>query len=204
MIRLLFRALPIGILIYGIYYSSDKAKDLLRSSKDMVLQVKTQMAMSNMAKQLRPMAAAGNPLPRDLQAYMRENMKGGGADAGLDSWQTPYQIARTRSGVFLASCGPDKKCATKDDIRTPLADTAAIEPELSAAKRRAAATSRASAKVEPHPLAPGPADPAGKKTAELRAPSPGPIYKWVDKKGGLHFTQTPPANRRYEVVEGGR
>ena len=204
MIRLLFRALPIGILVYGIYYGSDKAKDLLRSSKDLVLQVQTQMTMSNMAKQLRPMAAAGESLPEDLQAYMRDNLKGAGEDAGKDPWQTPYQIQRTQAGVFLASCGPDKKCATKDDIITPLADSAAAAPELSAATRGAKATARVSGPIEPRPLAPGLAGPAEKSKPERRAPSHAPIYKWVDKKGGIHFSQTPPANRRYELVQGGR
>ena len=126
MIRLLFRTLPIAILVYGIYHSSDRARNVFRTAKNMTLQVRVMMNMSNMAKGLKPLVASGEALPYDFQQYLRDNLRSGAADPSLDPWQTPYRIERREGSVFIVSCGPDLECSTKDDIENAISGPASV------------------------------------------------------------------------------
>lgn len=114
---LLFRLLPVLVVIYGMRDGATSARALFASAKDLIGLAQASSTLYSAKRSLTVLRANGEDYPYDLAAYMREQLDNPGFDPGLDPWGNAYQIrvnAHGRHVIF--TCGPDKSCRSKDDV----------------------------------------------------------------------------------------
>ena len=116
-LQTLFKFLPLFCLCALFYSGKEEIKGLAEAVINVGKDAKTGAEMAGIVKLLRLDLIAGQELPEDIEEYARQRMVSGGADPGLDSWQTPWELEVEFDGtVILASCGPDRICANEDDV----------------------------------------------------------------------------------------
>ena len=117
LVSLLFRLLPLFVLLYGMRDGADSARHIFKSVKDLIGLAQAGSTLYSAKRSLTVLHANGEEYPYKLADYMRGNLDNPGFDPGLDPWGTEYQIEdREERGLVIFTCGPDRQCGSKDDI----------------------------------------------------------------------------------------
>lgn len=117
LIRLLWRLLPVLVLIYAFRDGAESSRRLFKTLREVTHIASVYVELYGVGQVLYLDAVNGEPLPDDFQAYMRKHLESPTKETGLDPWGQPYQVVERDNALVLFSCGPDQACDTEDDVR---------------------------------------------------------------------------------------
>ena len=118
LVALLWRLLPIAIVVYGVRDGAETGREVIKSATDVVRQMQAFISLRGAASSMKLAVTAGDfEAPDDFTEYMRNNLTVKGGDAGLDPWGQEFELLEEDDHIILFSCGPDTECENEDDIR---------------------------------------------------------------------------------------
>ncbi len=121
--KLIFRALPILMLVWGMKSSADQWSKYFSSFKGAYGSMMAEMQMNSMSRMMSEMCRMGQSIPseRSFEAWMRKNMvKRGGGDPLNDPFGGVFYMVESQGTLYLGTNGPDTEPNTDDDIFVPI------------------------------------------------------------------------------------
>ncbi len=118
MVDLIFKAIPMAVMIGGGAKLLDQAPSLFNIVKKTVVQVE----VDEVAKIIKADIITGTapPTEENFKSFLQRNLMtmsdSKGRDTSLDHWGHPYRLVRKENLLLIKSNGEDEKPDTEDDI----------------------------------------------------------------------------------------